>query len=240
MERNSLIISSYPLCSILIRAAVNVFAKGSTEQVWPKSGAETKPLSKEHYCLMLLRDLEVKPSFAIDFSTQFSTVGTGSPTVGTGSPIVGTGSPIVHIMSSEVPRWQLVDELLRQEDGLKDLCLFWPSGTESVSQHLLLLGQESTVTVLHQQRTRSHVCIAHSEHRPWYLPTSQRLTAQCLLAAGTVLCLASHWPSQQAEVNKKWQARKLSQGEIESHLPGYSQLWEWDYSQKTINPCPGN
>lgn len=163
---------------------------------------------------MLLRDLEVKPSFVIHFSTQFSTVGfweshsgvlgvpscgtgippwvLGVPPWGTGSPTVGTGSPIVHIMSSKVPGWQLVDELLRQEDGLKDLCLFWPSGTESVSQHLLLLGQESTVTVPHQQRTRSQICVAHSEHRPRYLPTSQRLTAQCLLAAGTVLCLASH------------------------------------------------
>lgn len=120
------------------------------------------------------------------------------------------------------------------------LCLFSPFGTESVSQHLLLLGQESTVTVPNQLRTRSQVCIAHSEHRPWCLTTSQRLTAQCLLAAGTVLYLASHWTSQQPEVSKKWQARKLSQGNIESHFPGYSQLWKWDFSQKTINPGPGN
>lgn len=184
-----------------------MFTKGSTEQVWPKSGAETTPVSKEHYCLMLLRDLEVKPSFAIHFSTQFSAVGYWESHHGYWE------SQRAHneLWSARMAAgWWVTKERRWSQRGLHNpnryLCLFWPSGTESVSQHLLLLGQESTVTVPHQQRIRSQVCIAHSEHRPWYLPTSQRLTAQCLLAAETVLCLASHWNSQQADVrnDRRW------------------------------------
>lgn len=55
--------SYHLLCSIVIRVVVNVFVKRSAWHVWPKVGTETKLLSKEHYCIMLLRDL--KPSLAL-------------------------------------------------------------------------------------------------------------------------------------------------------------------------------
>lgn len=70
---------------------------------------------------MLLRDLKVKPGFVIHFSTQFTTV--------------GYWGPIVHIMISEVSEWQLADELLRQEDGLKEVFIT-PTATFASSRPL--------------------------------------------------------------------------------------------------------
>lgn len=83
-----------------------------------------------------------RAGFAVYSSTRLSTA-------------EGTRSPIVHVMISEVSGWQLVDELPRQEDGLREvfitsrplplpLPLLW-NGV-CTPQHLLLLGQKTTLT----------------------------------------------------------------------------------------------
>lgn len=142
------------------------------------------------------------------------------------------------------------NEFPRQEDGLEEI--FITPTTTFASSHPLeqsLYPSALTAFMCPWPGVYSHIPISKGPGPRSAFPTenidpiryhiSEYSLMSAHFAAGTVLGISSislNFTTRRG--NKQELAGEETESGRESHFPGYSRLWEWDDSQKIINPGP--